>query len=189
MCSLNVLHLLVTALLLCTTGESCSKGFMDLSLLETKAAGAIRSSGVSKLAAEETIVTDNTIKFSCDTKLTGLMIGVDIRTINNDIGRNQYPIIDYWDEGNNKFIKTVLMLSPNNFTTNGLYQYNLSASNYGGKEYKIVVHQPPDSNSVARLYRATGNNKPEWKSTSKSDIGETDKTSNILIQPFTGNKI
>ena len=117
------------------------------------------------------------------------MIGVDIRTINNDIGRNQYPIIDYWDEGNNKFIKTVLMLSPNNFTTNGLYQYNLSASNYGGKEYKIVVHQPPDSSSVARLYRATGNNKPEWKSTSKSDIGEMDKTSNILIQPFTGNKI
>ena len=163
----SALSLAVLILLLfneAATGEACTEGFMDLSLLVAKAATPVGSLADNTLAGRNEgrwIISYNTFNCSSAT-ITEFCFGVDIRSEYGN--RNKYPSIDIWQFRRYQSVSLYyqspvtipIVLSPDNFTTNGLYRYVLSTpfsidSNY----YRLGVYQPEDDRSVVRLYNAT----------------------------------
>ena len=150
-------------LLLYEAGESCTKGFMDMDLLRSKSA-QIRSPPTSaqQLARNEAkkwILHD---KFSCRSTLIEVLIGVDIRTETSN--RNQYPSVEIWHKkGRHSYEKYqteksfTINLTPDNFTTNGLYRYKLLTGLTVNRNDRLVVYQPAKDRSVVRFfYTETG---------------------------------
>ena len=104
-CSLLVILLcfMSNGILLEVIGESCTEGFMDYSLLQVRAAnptGSLRNNRLSETNATRWIIIEdsmgNDIMFTCDTVVTEILIGVDIRTVNDSVGRNLYPKFEVW---------------------------------------------------------------------------------------------
>ena len=163
--SATVLVLLLVASNEAATGGGCTEGFMDLSLLVTKAATPVGSLADNTLAGSNQrrwVVRSNT--FSCTTAaITEVLFGVDIRSEYGN--RNKHPSIEIWEYDDNwpqnyqNITNIPITLSPDNVTTNGLYRYvlptpfSVSSSNYN--TYRLGVYQPEDDRSVVRLYRAT----------------------------------
>ena len=147
------------------TGEACTEGFMDLSLLVAKAATPVGSLADNTLAGSNQrrwVVRRNT--FNCTTAaITEVIFGVDIRSEYGN--RDKHPSIEIWEYDDNwpynyQIITSIpIVLSPDNVTTNGLYRYvlptpfSVSSSNYN--TYRLGVYQPEIDKSVVRLYRAT----------------------------------
>ena len=141
-------------------GDSCTEGFMDLSLLETKAA-ADTSETVWNLADgsdRKWGVAYRFIKSTCSTAtLTGFLIGVDIRTGWTNT-RNEYPKVEIWYFSGNSYDKYspekafTINLSPDNFTTSGLYHYKLPTGIPVIRNDRLVVYQPASDTSVVRFY-------------------------------------
>ena len=141
--------------------DSCAEGFMDLSLMETKAATPVGSLANDTLAQNnetEWIITDN--GFTCNNvRMTEILIGVDIRTKSDK--RYKYPSIEVWRRPSsnnndywNRLSSVPIRLSPANFTTNGLYRYVLPTSVNVNNSYRIGVYQPEDDKSLVRFYKA-----------------------------------
>ena len=119
-------------------GESCTEGFMDYSLLEGKAAnptGSLRNNRLTENTATRWIIIENSmgndITFTCDTVVTEILIGVDIRTVSDSVGRILYPKFEVWGPTTMNDVYTRVMsieirLTPDNFTTNGQYRFTLS---------------------------------------------------------------
>ena len=165
---LSLLLLSSSLLLLNVAGDSpCSEGFMDYSLLESKAGdiGVSHSipSNIAKGEPSKWIIQDNNNKFDCsDTMtLTGVLIGVDIRTETST--RNKYPSIEIWRQEDNNYVKYdpeksfTIKLSPDNFTTSGLYRYSLSPPLSMNRHDRLVLYQPSNAESVVRFYTVTSN--------------------------------
>ena len=146
-------------------GESCTEGFMDYSLLEGKAAnpsGSLRNNRLTEnTAARWIIIGDsmgNNVRFTCDTVVTEILIGVDIRTVNDNVGRNLYPKFEVWSPTNNmmteytRVMSIEIRLTPDNFTTNGQYRFTLPTPLNVSSGYRIGVYQPPDDRSVVRFH-------------------------------------
>ena len=146
-------------------GESCTEGFMDYSLLEGRAAnptGSLRNYRLSNYVnrvddvATRWIIIEGNIKFTCDTVVTEILIGVDIRTVN--VGRNLYPKFEVWSPTNNmmteytRVMSIEIRLTPDNFTTNGQYRFTLPTPLNVSSGYRIGVYQPPDERSVVRFH-------------------------------------
>ena len=139
-------------------GESCTGGFMDYSLLEGRAAnptGSLRNYRLSNYVnrvddvATRWIIIEGNITFLCDTVVTEILIGVDIRTVNDSVGRNLYPKFEVWGLTNDDYVYTRVMyieirLTPDNFTTNGQYRFTLPTPLNVSSGYRIGVYQPPD---------------------------------------------
>ena len=155
------LFLLLVASNEAATGGGCTEGFMDLSLLVAKAATATQSTVypfAHSTNARRWVIGYDT--FNCSTAaVTEILFGVDIRSKHGN--RNKYPSIEAWyfDGSSYQNIRTIpITLSPDNFTTNGLYRYvlptpfNINSSIYN--RYRLGVYQPEDDSSVVRLYRA-----------------------------------
>ena len=151
-------------LLLCiflsnAAGDSCAEGFMDLSLLETKATDT--TSGTVRNLAEGTSATKWGIpsSFTCTATLTGVLIGVDFRTETNT--RNEYPKFEIWYLSRNSYNKYspeksfTINLSPENVTTSGLHHYKLPTGIPVNENDRLVVYQPANDTSVVRFYRVT----------------------------------
>ena len=145
--------------------SSCTEGFMDLSLIQNNMAPPASSLSVSTLAEEGTptrwIVTEGPNKFTCTAALEEILIGVDIRTVNDTIGRNLYPSFDVWSRNSDhdyytREMSVDIILTPDNFTTNGLYRYRLPQLVNVSNEYRMGVYQPPSERSVVRFYKITG---------------------------------
>ena len=181
-------------------GDPCAEGFIDLSLLETKAATPVGS------LADDTLAENNETRwiisyngFTCNNvNIKEILIGADIRTEHGK--RNEYPSIElwrlrsYWDTQLRKWISyysksqsVPIELSPHNFTTNGLYRYVLptpiSFSNYFRNNI-IGVYQPQDDKSVIRLYNGSFSNpitvgKIRLDSTDETDIRISDPNREI----------
>ena len=168
---LSLLLLSSSLLLLNVAGDSpCSEGFMDYSLLEFEA-GDIEVShsipiNIAKGEDSKWIIQDNNNKFDCsDTMtLTEVLIGVDIRTETST--RNKYPSIEIWrvkGRGSRSYEKYepeksfMIKLSPDNFTTSGLYRYNLSPPLSINRHDRLVLYQPSNAESVVRFYTVTSN--------------------------------
>ena len=143
-------------------GGGCTEGFMDLSLLVAKAATPVGSLADNTLADSNEgrwIIGYDT--FNCSTAaVTEILFGVDIRSKHGI--RNKYPNIDIWRRRGSYYYQLQIIpipLSPDNFTTNGLYHYvlptpfNINSNIYN--RYRLGVYQPEDDSSVVRLYRAT----------------------------------
>ena len=156
------LFLLLVASNEAATGGRCTEGFMDLSLLVAKAATPVGSLADNTLAENNEgrwIIGYN--RFNCSTAaVTEVLFGVDIRPEYGN--RNKYPSIEMWyfyGISYQKLVTLPVVLSPDNFTTNGLYCYVLptpfSISSNIYNRYRLGVYQPEDESSVIRLYRAT----------------------------------
>ena len=147
-------------------GIPCTEGSMDLSLLNTKAAdtswtvrnladGSDRKWGIAYSFTESTCSTAT---------LTGFLIGVDIQTERTNT-RNEYPKVEIWYKSGDYYNKYspeksfTINLSPDNFTTSGLYHYKLPTGISVNGNDRLVVYQPASDTSVVRFYRVTGS----WK--------------------------
>ena len=159
--SYSLAFLLLCIFLSNAAGDSCAEGFMDLSLLETKAATPVGSLADEALADNTETRWIITNQFNCSSvTIKEILIGADIRTEHGK--RNEYPSIEVWRlqsywtwvDGNWKRIyyyrksqSVPIELSPHNFTTNGLYRYVLPtpisfSSNNNYDDYRIGVYQP-----------------------------------------------
>ena len=145
-------------------GESCTEGFMDYSLLQARAANPTGSLRINRLtentATRWIIIGDsmgNNVRFTCDTVVTEILIGVDIRTVNDNVGRNLYPKFEVWgptndDDKYTRVMSIEIRLTPDNFTTNGQYHFTLPTPLNVSSGYRIGVYQPPDDRSVVRFH-------------------------------------
>uniref|UniRef100_A0A1X7TLP9 Uncharacterized protein n=1 Tax=Amphimedon queenslandica TaxID=400682 RepID=A0A1X7TLP9_AMPQE len=103
------------------------------------------------------IVIEDNIKFTCATVTTEILIGVDVRTVNDTVSRNLYPKFEVWAPTNDDDVYTRVMsveirLTPDNFTTNGQYHFSLPTPLNVSSGYRIGVYQPPDDRSVVRFH-------------------------------------
>ena len=158
-------------ILLEVIGESCTEGFMDYSLLQGKArnpTGSLRNNRLTDNTATRWIIIEgkdeNSMKrdimFTCDTVITEILIGVDIRTVNDNVDRNLYPKFEVWSPTNDDDVYTRVMsieirLTPDNFTTNGQYRFTLPTPLNVSSGYRIGVYQHPDDRSVVRFHYVT----------------------------------
>ncbi|XP_019862035.1 PREDICTED: uncharacterized protein LOC109590581, partial [Amphimedon queenslandica] len=160
-----LLYFMINGILLEVNGVSCTEGFMDYSLLQGKAViphGNLRNNILSNYenrldVATRRIIIDDDIKFTCDTVITEILIGVDIRTV--DGIRNLYPRFEVWAPTNDDDVYTRLIgmsveirLTPDNFTTNGQYRFTPPTPLSVSSGYRIGVYQPPDDRSVVRFH-------------------------------------
>ena len=160
--SLAFLVVLLLPFLSNAAGDSCAEGFMDLSLLETKAADTSGTDvwNLAKGKNRKWGIGYSFIKSTCTATLTGFLIGVDIRTETNT--RNQYPKVEIWNKNGDYYNKYspeksfTINLSPDNFTTSGLYHYKLPTGIPVNENDRLVVYQPANDASVVRFYRVTG---------------------------------
>ncbi|XP_019851465.1 PREDICTED: mucin-3A-like isoform X2 [Amphimedon queenslandica] len=170
----SLLLLSSSLLLLNVAGDSpCSEGFMDYSLLESKAGDTEISQSIPNNIAKgdpsKWIIQDNSNKFDCSDTMTlrEVLIGVDIRTETST--RNKYPSIEVWrvngssSKGGSSYKKYdpgksfTIKLFPDNFTTSGLYRYRLSPSLSINRHDRLVLYQPSNAESVVRFYTVTSN--------------------------------
>ena len=209
-----LLVFLLPVLLMEVAGEStCTTGFMDLDLIQNNMNHPASSPSVSTLAEEGNttrwIITERDNKFTCDTVATleEILIGVDIRTVNDTIGRNLYPRFELWSRNNSdhnyytRQMSVDIILTPDNFTTNGLYRYRLPQPVNVYNEYRMGVYQPPSERSVVRFYKIMGSG-PSYKHVGKilpnfinnsvvkvkggmKEVDDQHKL-NILLHPVTG---
>ena len=77
-----------------------------------------------------------------------------------------------------------IRLTPDNFTTNGLYRYRLPQLVNVYKHYRMGVYQPPSERSVVRFYKITG----ESKDIKKVGKIQPDIINNTVIKIKGGNK-
>uniref|UniRef100_A0A1X7TJ27 Protein kinase domain-containing protein n=1 Tax=Amphimedon queenslandica TaxID=400682 RepID=A0A1X7TJ27_AMPQE len=175
---------------------------MELSLLEAKT-GSTNNNGPTTAGLAESvetrwIITDRMFSEDCISSLTAL-IGVDIRTVTGS--RTEYPRIEIWRETALHYhrdqVSVELRLSPDNFTTNGLYcvtlptPLNISQLTGTSRFYRLGVYQPPDDRSVVRFYKVTGTGQI-GRVKNINDVGKMSvrgdivlQTSSILIHPIT----
>ena len=221
---LNLFLLIFLLLNATVQSNTCStEGFMELSLLETKTGtnNNGQTTGLAESVETRWIITEGDKRFSdCSSTLTEVLVGADIRTETGN--RNQYPRIEIWRETGkgrkgrkgrkrersrsyertktrtkSKSIevnKGKLILSPHNFTTNGLYRYTLPTPLIIGdddRDYRLGVFQPPDDRSVVRFYKVTGtgesgrvNDRDIYEYSIKKSREITIETSSILIHPI-----
>ena len=190
--------------------SACTEGFMDLDRIQNNMNPPAGSPSVSTLAEEGNatrwIITEGANKFTCDTVATleEILIGVDIRTVNDTIGRNLYPRFEVWSRNNNnddrytREMSVDIILTPDNFTTNGLYRYRLPQLVNVSNDYRMGVYQPPSERSVVRFYKISSGSGRKHVGKIKSnvinntvikikgEIKEVDEQRlNILLHPVT----
>uniref|UniRef100_A0A1X7TRP1 IgGFc-binding protein N-terminal domain-containing protein n=1 Tax=Amphimedon queenslandica TaxID=400682 RepID=A0A1X7TRP1_AMPQE len=210
---LSLLLLSSSLLLLNVAGDSpCSEGFMDYSLLESKAGdtGISHSipNNIARVDPSKWIIQDSSNKFDCsDTMtLTEVLIGVDIRTETST--RNKYPSIEIWHKEGKNYEKYdpeksfTIRLSPDNFTTSGLYRYELLSPLSMSKNDRLVLYQPSNTESVVRFYTVSSNSNEDrigqFEDTDEDEVrvksmGKMEATvswitrTKVLLQPILDN--
>ena len=95
------------------------------------------------------------LEFTCSGTITGFLLGVDVMTETNSGDR--YPTIWLWILTNktNTYIRdksVEVSLSPSNFSTNGVFQFNLSTPLQFTATQVLGIHQPDSRDSVVRFY-------------------------------------
>ena len=158
--------------------SACTEGFMDLSLLKRKAADPYKSLNniANGMNDRRWIITDDNNRFTCNNaKITEFLIGVDIRIETSS--RTKYPSIEVWHKNKTSagsyYNESVpIILSPDNFTTNGIYHYVLPTPVYVSNGDMLGVYQPKDSQSIVRFYRARANRTTQVARIKNSKITE-----------------
>ncbi|XP_019861610.1 PREDICTED: uncharacterized protein LOC109590107 [Amphimedon queenslandica] len=199
---LDLLVLLSICLLQAGTVESCTEGFMSQDLLTAKAEQITSCVGSSVTALAESQPTRWIFgrhfrpKSSCSSShvITGLTLGVDIRSVNES--RNEYPLFEIWtrDSNSNSFIKQQsisVALTPANFSTNGTYQFIFPTPISFNSNTRLGIYQPANDTSVVRFYRvsqSTGIKRVEDDDINNDQLSQSDLIStsfNVLIHPIT----
>ena len=146
------------------TVESCTEGFMSHDLLTAKAEQITSSLGLSVTTLAKARPTRWIFgsgfrsKSSCNSShvITGLTLGVDIRTVTES--RNEYPLFEIWRVSNGStdyFYKRQnfsVVLTPANFSTNGTYRFMFPTPISFNSSTHLGIYQPANENSVVRFY-------------------------------------
>ena len=97
------------------------------------------------------------LQFTCSGTITGFLLGVDVRTETNSI--DQYPTIWLWNKTKktntyirDKSVQLQVRFGPSNFSTNGVFQFNLSTPLQFTANEVLGIHQPDSRDSVVRFY-------------------------------------
>ena len=135
----------------------CAEGFMEYELLQKKAnqipnrVGALSN---NKLPGGKTYVLPS-LSFDCAGTITGFFIGVDIRT---DNGRNEIPWVGLFNYNYYHYYtlvadsKRYFTLNAENFSTNGLIQYNFDQPLHFEGNQMLGVYQPDNNDSKVTLF-------------------------------------
>ena len=137
---------------------------MDFDLIKYRA----KTVGISKkgysLSNEIRLLTE--YQFNCSsTTITSVIVGGDLRTPNNN--RQLFPNVQVWRrQGDDPvrynryyFIadsKRTIYYSTNNVSTNGVFEYPLDPPIKVQSGDILVVSQPPQENSIFRVYYIQG---------------------------------
>ena len=101
------------------------------------------------------------MNFTCNGNITGLLLGVDIRTVLAESNRTEYPEVQMWrgiQQGNFGLIyrrgstSEIALTSSGSNSPDGVLQYNLTTPLSFQSGDRLGVYQPPDNNSVVRLF-------------------------------------
>ena len=127
---------------------------MDLDLLKRRAekVSSGSTSAADGLDNEFRLLPNET--FSCSGNMIGLLLVGAIRTVSSP--RTQYPEIQIWrNNGGNSYIRQnsqEIILTEGNFSSDGVLRYNLTTPIPYQSGDVLGVYQPPEVNSVVRLY-------------------------------------
>ena len=179
-----------------TVAANCSSGFMDLQLLKERAR-KISNNGGSQNYLDGKFRLVPGMNFTCNGTITGLLLGVDIRS--NRDGRSKYPMVQVWSPGSGDSYTRVAMqeiqLAAGDFSPDGVFQYNLTTPIHFQYGDVLGVYQPSEGKSIVRLYRHSQNNapvsyelgeNPSSQSVSlMDDLSQQDEGLVILIYPIT----
>ena len=168
--------------------DGCANGFPDTNLIVTRATktttGKKASTGLSLLNA-----------FPCQGTVTGLVLGVDVRTVTNS--RNTFPEISLWrpedpDELDKEYdmvqgsTRTV-QLTPSNFSTSGVFDYAIDPPLDFKADDILGWTQPGGGNSVVRMYTIDGKEfmikrkVPDDVSSNSFDLDDSENSNNVLL--------
>ena len=139
--------------------DRCVNGFPDMNLITTTASQP--TGGGKKLMDGFSLLN----AFTCSGTLTGLVLGVDVRTETGK--RDEYPEISLWrpedpQSQNTEYnvvtgSKRKVILTPDNFSTSGVFEYALDDAPLDFQAYDILGWtQPDDPKSVVRMYQFSG---------------------------------
>ena len=168
---------------------------MELNLLKRRAEkiSSGSTSAENGLDDEFRLLPNET--FSCNGSMTGLLLVGAIRTVSSL--RTQYPKIQIWrNNGGNNYTRQnsqEIVLTEGNFSSDGVLQYNLTTPLPYQSGDVLGVYQPPEDNSVVRLYydhsqqaRTTYQISGNFTSSSinLTDLASTVMNKEILISPI-----
>ena len=176
---------------------------MELDLVKKRAEKITSGNVVSgnKLDHELRVVPG--LNFNCSGTVTSLMVGADIRAIGGN--RVEYPEIQIW-RGAQRFLigfvyerqsRTNIALTEGNSSPNGVLQYNLTTPISFQSGDILGVYQPPENDSVVRLFYIDDPGAPVANFRNNSNVlalnfispslkPATISNHHILILPITG---
>ena len=129
---------------------------MDFDLIKYRAKTVGISKNVNNLDNEIRLLTE--YKFTCETTITSVIVGGDLRTPNDN--RQLFPIVQIWrPQGDNArqnryygFTNRTIYYSTNNVSTNGVFEYPLDPPISVQKRDILAIYIPPQGNSSFRVY-------------------------------------
>ena len=134
------------------------------------------------------------MNFTCSGQITGLLLRADIRW--NTTIRNRYPEVQIWRNviGSDQYIRQAsqeIRLNPGDFSPDGVLQYTLALPIAFQSGDVLGVYQPPEHESVVRLYYANNNSALDSYNTSALTTVTLQNTSRklsqlLLLSPITG---
>ena len=166
--------------------DSCANGFPDMNLITTRAlktnTGKKLEQGLSLLNA-----------FTCSGTLTGLVLGVDVRTETDS--RSMYPQISLWrPEDEEKLDEDydivqgstrTVQLTPANFSTSGVFDYAIAPPLDFQVNDILGWTQPEGMKSVVRMYTIDGTEItrtiPDSVSSDSFSLDDSENSDEVLL--------
>ena len=146
-----------------SSSSECTNGFMEYDLLKEKASQISNDNGgKGKLSFNilygGSVYLMPSLSFHCPGNITGFYLGVDVRI---DNGRSDYPWVglfeSYYGSGYKLLAgsKRDITLNADDFSTNGLFEYELEQPINFEANQMLGVYQPlPNKRIVTLFYHA-----------------------------------
>ena len=169
---------------------------MDYDLLEQKASQIGTANGAATLSSNtlsmntETYYVMPSLKFSCSGTISGFLLGVNVKIGQN---RDMFPNVTLYSlvsETNQESTYSrvlgssrMIQLEANVFSSNGVYEYQLSNHLNFSKDDVLGIYQPPSEQSVVELFYQPRS------SDENDDIYIVSNENQVTIQTMGGNRI
>ena len=175
---------------------------MQLDLLKRRAEKITSGNTVSGNLLNSELRVIPGLSFTCTGTITSLLLGADVRTEVNG-SRDQYPEVQIWRTGSfDSYVRrsrTNITLTVGNSSTDGVLQYNLANPISIQDGNLLGVYQPPESDSVVRLYYIDDPSAPvaNFRNNSNAPLNfilpsanpATISNHHVLILPITGKTV
>ena len=168
---------------------------MDFDLIKYRAKTVSISKKGYSLSNEIRLLTE--YHFNCSsTTITSVIVGGDLRTSN--VNRQLFPSVQIWkpipNRPKNYYLipdsERTIYYSTNNVSTNGMFEYPLDPPIPVQSGEILVLSQPPQGNSIFRVYYIQNVNFDSYAVTFSSifaDLSSNPITSDlVLVYPITG---